>query len=279
MCEVRFQYFARETTLTCCLGDVKIFDFGLSKEFDPTKKTASGMYLLTECTGSPRYMAPEVALGKPYNESSDVYSFSLLLWQMLKLATPFNGLNIGQLNKDVYKGNLRPKMNRSWPRSIRTMMKYGWGVALDRPSMKEMVKVLRMECGLESLSDLSNKVKESQVSQSFISAVNLGYRVEAPKPKQRHARTEHKAMPDISESQSNEYEEVGDEKDNAVEDEDELQEYSMGQESDMPCVSFIASEDLPRLLVGKEREEDDVSKLHTQSAPPTPMLFPFTPAS
>jgi hypothetical protein len=36
-------------------GDVKIFDLGLSKEFDPAKKTASGMYHFTECTGSPRY--------------------------------------------------------------------------------------------------------------------------------------------------------------------------------------------------------------------------------
>jgi hypothetical protein len=36
-------------------GDVKIFDFGLSKEFDPAKKTESGMYHFTECTGSPRY--------------------------------------------------------------------------------------------------------------------------------------------------------------------------------------------------------------------------------
>jgi serine/threonine protein kinase len=40
-------------------GDVKIFDFGLAKEFDPAKKAADGTYKLTADTGSLRYMAPE----------------------------------------------------------------------------------------------------------------------------------------------------------------------------------------------------------------------------
>jgi serine/threonine protein kinase len=36
---------------------VKIFDFGLAKEFDP-KSAVDGAYKLTGDTGSPRYMAP-----------------------------------------------------------------------------------------------------------------------------------------------------------------------------------------------------------------------------
>jgi serine/threonine protein kinase len=45
-------------------GDVKIFDFGLAREFDPVKQDEDGCYNLTGDTGSPRYMAPEVALNK-----------------------------------------------------------------------------------------------------------------------------------------------------------------------------------------------------------------------
>lgn len=54
-------------------GDVKIFDFGLAKEFKPENRDDNGTYKHTADTGSPRYMAPEVFLGKPYNETCDVY--------------------------------------------------------------------------------------------------------------------------------------------------------------------------------------------------------------
>lgn len=39
-------------------GDVKIFDFGLAKELDESKKLDDGTYHLTADTGSLRYMAP-----------------------------------------------------------------------------------------------------------------------------------------------------------------------------------------------------------------------------
>lgn len=39
-------------------GDVKIFDFGLAKEIDPSKRLEDGTFKLTGDTGSLRYMAP-----------------------------------------------------------------------------------------------------------------------------------------------------------------------------------------------------------------------------
>lgn len=39
-------------------GDVKIFDFGLSRQI-PSGKSKDGLYKMTGDTGSPRYMAPE----------------------------------------------------------------------------------------------------------------------------------------------------------------------------------------------------------------------------
>ncbi|CAE7533552.1 HT1 [Symbiodinium microadriaticum] len=50
-------------------------------------------YSMTGNTGSLRYMAPEVALRKPYNEKADVYSFAILLWQMGRDKVPFKGLS------------------------------------------------------------------------------------------------------------------------------------------------------------------------------------------
>jgi serine/threonine protein kinase len=38
---------------------------------------------MTGNTGSLRYMAPEVALRRPYSEKADVYSFGILVWQVI----------------------------------------------------------------------------------------------------------------------------------------------------------------------------------------------------
>ena len=37
-------------------------------------------------------MAPEVALRQPYNEKVDIFSFGMILWQMLHGAAPFKGM-------------------------------------------------------------------------------------------------------------------------------------------------------------------------------------------
>ena len=76
----RMQFFTVLNTirdpLTKQHGELKLFDFGLAKELPDECK-------LTGTTGSLRYQAPEVALGLPYNESCDVYSFSIVLWEIL----------------------------------------------------------------------------------------------------------------------------------------------------------------------------------------------------
>jgi serine/threonine protein kinase len=127
-------------------GDVKIFDFGLAREFDPETIDKDGTYKLTADTGSPRYMATEVALAKPYNESCDVYSFCILLWQILKLETPFDGYTMNMFTKKVIKAGTRPMCDPKWPEKISKVMKLGWGASLkDRPSMEEICAILREE--------------------------------------------------------------------------------------------------------------------------------------
>ncbi|KAF0924772.1 hypothetical protein E2562_014571 [Oryza meyeriana var. granulata] len=50
--------------------NLKIADFGVARiEVDPRDMTGA--------TGTPRYMAPEVLAGRPYNRKCDVYSFAI----------------------------------------------------------------------------------------------------------------------------------------------------------------------------------------------------------
>ena len=91
-------------------GTLKLMDFGLSIGL---KKSASvnGTYKLTGCTGSLRYMAPEVALSKPYNEKVDIYGFGMILYQIITGVTPFQGYKKEKFYLSVVNGKYRPPLD------------------------------------------------------------------------------------------------------------------------------------------------------------------------
>ena len=67
------------------LGDVKLMDFGIARSLD-TRSTATGSFL-----GTPAYMAPEQAEGKPADRRSDIYSLGLVLYEMCAGQAAFSG--------------------------------------------------------------------------------------------------------------------------------------------------------------------------------------------
>lgn len=71
---------------------VKVLDFGLAKLLD---RAADNDGLVTEANlrlGTPRFMAPEQALGiQPIDSRCDVYALALLLFEMLAQRAPFMG--------------------------------------------------------------------------------------------------------------------------------------------------------------------------------------------
>lgn len=74
-----------------------------------------------------RYMAPEVAQGEKYNHHCDVYSFTLLLWEMLTLQRPYDDFPSPEaFLKKVAKQKKRPKIPRWWPQSLKQVVKTGW---------------------------------------------------------------------------------------------------------------------------------------------------------
>jgi serine/threonine protein kinase len=89
-------------------GAVKVLDFGLAKAWQqraPTRDTdvsctptrvpeatAAGMML-----GTAAYMAPEQARGSEVDNRSDIWSFGVVLWEMLAGAPPFRGATVADL--------------------------------------------------------------------------------------------------------------------------------------------------------------------------------------
>ena len=70
--------------------DDQIFvsDFGLAKSFE---EGAQGMTKTGAFLGTPRYMSPEQVEGKPADQRSDLYSYGLMLYEMVVGDVPFTG--------------------------------------------------------------------------------------------------------------------------------------------------------------------------------------------
>jgi len=71
---------------------VKVLDFGLAKLLDTAAQQNDQLTAPNLRLGTPRYMAPEQALGiQPIDSRCDVYALGLLLFEMLAQRAPFTG--------------------------------------------------------------------------------------------------------------------------------------------------------------------------------------------
>ncbi|XP_059293245.1 serine/threonine-protein kinase STY13 [Lycium ferocissimum] len=134
---------------------VKLADFGLAREeADSEMTTEAGTY---------RWMAPEmfsvepikVGMKKYYNHKVDVYSFSMILWELLTNSTPFKGRsNIMVAYATATK--LRPSMDNI-PREIEPLLSSGWAEdPAERPEFEQisdfLANVLRNVCASQTSS-------------------------------------------------------------------------------------------------------------------------------
>jgi serine/threonine protein kinase len=67
-------------------GNVVISDFGVAKLLAGYGNTTTGTI-----TGTPAYMSPEQALGKPIDHRADLYSMAVIVYEMLVGRVPFTG--------------------------------------------------------------------------------------------------------------------------------------------------------------------------------------------
>ncbi|GKV03577.1 hypothetical protein SLEP1_g15851 [Rubroshorea leprosula] len=117
---------------------VKVCDFGLSRlkhhTFLSSKSTA----------GTPEWMAPEVLRNEPANEKCDVYSFGVILWELVTLRIPWKGLNPMQVVGAVGFQNRRLEIPDSVDPSVAQIIRECWHTESHlRPSFAQLMSWLR----------------------------------------------------------------------------------------------------------------------------------------
>ncbi|XP_065649160.1 mitogen-activated protein kinase kinase kinase 7 isoform X3 [Hydra vulgaris] len=96
---------------------------------------------MTANKGSASWMAPQVITGEKYSEKCDVYSFGIILWQMLTRKKPFER-DPYNIMWNVSRG-LRPYPIKGIPSCLEVLIQRCWqNEEKDRPTFVDIVKFL-----------------------------------------------------------------------------------------------------------------------------------------
>jgi serine/threonine protein kinase len=113
-------------------GTLKILDFGLAKAADPVKASgdpsisptltlaATSMGVIM---GTAAYMSPEQAVGKPLDRRTDIWSFGVVLFEMLTGRRLFAGETISHVLANVINGRISlDQLPPELPRHVRGLV-------------------------------------------------------------------------------------------------------------------------------------------------------------
>ncbi|KAI4343758.1 hypothetical protein L6164_011067 [Bauhinia variegata] len=126
---------------------VKVADFGIScLESQCSSDSAKGF------TGTYRWMAPEMIKEKHHTKKVDIYSFAIVLWELLTAQTPFDNMTPEQAAFAATHKNARPPLPPECPWAFSHLINRCWSSNPDkRPHFDEIVFIL--ESYSESLEE------------------------------------------------------------------------------------------------------------------------------
>ncbi|CAL8339040.1 unnamed protein product [Lota lota] len=112
---------------------VKISDFGTSKElFDKSTKMSFA--------GTVAWMAPEVIRNEPVSEKVDIWSFGVVLWEMLTGEVPYKDVDSSAIIWGVGNNSLQLPVPETCPDGFKILLRQCWSSKpRNRPSFRQIL--------------------------------------------------------------------------------------------------------------------------------------------
>ena len=83
-------------------GKIKLMDFGIAKIAENANSTQTGTFM-----GSPSYMSPEQIKGVDVDEGTDIYSLSVVLYELICGILPYTGSSTADVINRILVGNYK----------------------------------------------------------------------------------------------------------------------------------------------------------------------------
>ena len=144
-----------------------ITDFGLSKFNEASNSVSQSQ----QC-GTSMYMAPEIIEGNRYNGKIDVYSFGILMYEVVTNSIPYPLLCSGKMsaysfNKKVIDENYRPQFDHPINKSIQKLIESCWSKnPKERPTFEQLFKKLAYNID-DSNTDVYEDFDETEEDNNY----------------------------------------------------------------------------------------------------------------
>ncbi|XP_010266926.1 PREDICTED: serine/threonine-protein kinase STY46 isoform X2 [Nelumbo nucifera] len=146
---------------------VKVADFGVARV-----QAQSGV--MTAETGTYRWMAPEVIEHKPYDHRADVFSFAIVLWELLTRKLPYEFLTPLQAAVGVVQKGLRPTIPKNTHPKLAELLERCWQQDPTlRPDFSEIIEILQKIA--KEVGDDGEDRRKDKSSGGFLSVLRRGH--------------------------------------------------------------------------------------------------------
>ncbi|CAL5376951.1 unnamed protein product [Camellia sinensis] len=146
---------------------VKVADFGVARV-----KAQTGV--MTAETGTYRWMAPEVIEHRPYDHKADIFSFGIVLWELLTGKLPYDYLTPLQAAVGVVQKGLRPTIPKNTHPKLAELLERCWQHDPNlRPDFSEIIDILQQIA--KEVGDEGEDRRKEKSSGGFFSVLRWGH--------------------------------------------------------------------------------------------------------